>query len=148
VVEKRVVEKTEGPGKTSLVPPLVGGERRCIVAKVWTGVFTLRDFKELLARRIAEDNAGSVNMQSDQAMELLNECLPRNLMLKRIFREEKEGESIMDSSAGELHHGNIVAIRASLKTVEFTRDNETKIRELDKIIRYAEQLKNLTKGER
>ena len=118
------------------------------MAKVWTGVFTLGDFKELLARRIAEDNAGSVNMQSDQAMELLNECLPRNLMLKRIFCEEKEGESIMDSSAGELNHGNIIAIRASLKTVEFTRDNETKIRELDKIIRYAEQLKNLAKGER
>jgi len=48
----------------------------------------------------------------------------------------------------ELYHENIVAMRASLKTIEFTRDVETVIRELDRIILYAEQLKRLVKGER
>lgn len=67
------------------------------MAQVKRGVFTLGEFKELLARRIAEETAGTVNMQSDQAMELINECLPRNMMLKRLFHEEKEGESIMDT---------------------------------------------------
>ncbi|MFB0559509.1 MAG: hypothetical protein ACETVS_03135, partial [Dehalococcoidales bacterium] len=56
------------------------------------GVFSLGEFNKLLAKRIAEDKAEGINMQSDQALELINECLPRNLMVKRLFHEEKEGE--------------------------------------------------------
>ena len=67
------------------------------MSEVKKGVLTLGKFKELLARRIAEEKAGTINIQSDQALELINECLPRNLMLKRIFHEDKEGESIMDT---------------------------------------------------
>jgi hypothetical protein len=43
---------------------------------------------------------------------------------------------------------NIVAIRACLLTVEQSRDLEAIIRALDQIIKYAEQLKRLAKGER
>ena len=43
---------------------------------------------------------------------------------------------------------NIVAIRACLLTVEQSRDLEAIIRALDQIIKYAEQLKWLAKGER
>jgi hypothetical protein len=67
------------------------------MSEVRKGVYTLGDFKELLSKRIAEDGAEGVNVQSDQALELLNECLPRNLMLTRLFHEMKEGESIMDA---------------------------------------------------
>jgi len=67
------------------------------MSEVTKCVYTLGDFKEMLARRIAEDRAGAVNMQSDQALELLNECLPRNMMVKKLFLEDKEGESILDA---------------------------------------------------
>jgi len=67
------------------------------MSEVRKGVYTLRDFKELLSKRIADDGAEGVNIQGDQALELLNECLPRNLMVKRLFNEMKEGESIMDT---------------------------------------------------
>jgi hypothetical protein len=67
------------------------------MSEVRKGVYTLGDFKELLSKRIADDGAEGVNIQGDQALELLNECLPRNLMLKCLFHEEKEGESIMDT---------------------------------------------------
>ena len=67
------------------------------MSEVKKGVYTLGDFKHRLSESIATDKAEGANMQSDQALELLNECLPRNLMLKRLFHEEKEGESIMDT---------------------------------------------------
>jgi len=67
------------------------------MSEVQRGVYTLGDFKHRLSESIASDKAEGVNMQSDQALELINECLPRNQMLKRLFHEEKDGESIMDT---------------------------------------------------
>ena len=48
----------------------------------------------------------------------------------------------------ELIHGNCIAIRASVKQIEFTRNNEVKLREVEKIERYAEQLKRFLRRER
>jgi hypothetical protein len=67
------------------------------MSEVRKGVYTLGAFKELLSKRIAKDGAEGVNIQGDQALELLNECLPRNLLFKKLFLETKEGESIMDT---------------------------------------------------
>ena len=61
-------------------------------------VYTLSDFKELLARRIAKERLGETNMQSDEALELLNEILPRNMMVRKLFREDDEALSIMDAN--------------------------------------------------
>jgi hypothetical protein len=49
---------------------------------------------------------------------------------------------------GDIFHSNVVGIRACLLTVERSRDLEDIIRALDQIIKYAEQLKWLAKGER
>ncbi len=38
-----------------------------------------------------------INIQSDEALELLNECLPRNMMVKKLFLEEAELQSILDT---------------------------------------------------
>jgi hypothetical protein len=72
-------------------------ERRWTMSEARKGVYTLGAFKELLSKRIAKDGAEGVNIQGDQALELLNECLPRNLLFKKLFLETKEGESIMDT---------------------------------------------------
>jgi hypothetical protein len=39
---------------------------------------------------------GELNIQSDEALELINESLPRNMMVARLFLEETTGESITD----------------------------------------------------
>ena len=57
--------------------------------------YTLRDFITNLENC---GNAGNINIQSDEALELINECLPRNMMVKKIFREDKEGDSILDTA--------------------------------------------------
>ena len=43
-----------------------------------------------------EQGLRETNIQNDLALETINECLPRNMMVKKIFLEEKEGESVMD----------------------------------------------------
>jgi len=57
--------------------------------------YTLRDFITNLEHC---GNAGDINMQSDKALELINECLPRNMMVKKIFHEKREGDSILDTA--------------------------------------------------
>ncbi len=59
--------------------------------------YTLGQFKEKLARLIAQERASKVNIQSDAALELINRCLPRNMMTKKLFLEEQEAESILDT---------------------------------------------------
>ena len=58
--------------------------------------YTLGQFKEKLSRLIADERAGKVNIQSDVALELINRCLPRNMMAKKLFLEEQEDESFLD----------------------------------------------------
>jgi hypothetical protein len=55
-------------------------------------IYTVGDFIHNLKGQGVE----AENMQSDKAVEAINECLPRNLMVTRLFREEKD-ESIMDA---------------------------------------------------
>ena len=38
-----------------------------------------------------------INIQSDEALELMNECLPRNMMVKKLFVEELKAQSILDT---------------------------------------------------
>ena len=59
--------------------------------------YTLGQFKEKLARLIAQKRAGKVNIQTDAALKLINRCLPRNMMTRKLFLEEQEGESIFDT---------------------------------------------------
>ena len=59
--------------------------------------YTLGQFKEKLAHVIAQERAGKVNIQSDVALKLINRCLPRNMMTKKLFLEEQESESIFDT---------------------------------------------------
>jgi len=66
------------------------------VSQVRKQIYTLGDFKEMLSRRIAEERFGQINIQDDAALELINEVLPRNLMLTRLF-QESDGISIMDT---------------------------------------------------
>ena len=45
---------------------------------------------------LEQHGLGLLNIQSHEAREVINECLPRNMMVKKIFLEEKEGDSILD----------------------------------------------------
>jgi hypothetical protein len=56
-------------------------------------LYTVGDFVHNLAQRQGIDQ---LNIQSDDALEMLNECLPRNMMAKKLFKEEPEEESISD----------------------------------------------------
>ena len=53
--------------------------------------YTIADFIDNLA---SEPNKDKIDLQDDEALELLNEYLPRNLMVKRILPER---ENILDS---------------------------------------------------
>ena len=53
--------------------------------------YTIGDFARNL---LSEANADKIDLQSDEALELLNEYLPRNLMVRRILPER---ESNFDS---------------------------------------------------
>ena len=48
--------------------------------------YTIGDFARNL---LSEANADKIDLQSDEALELLNECLPRNLMVRRILPERE-----------------------------------------------------------
>ena len=48
--------------------------------------YTIADFARNL---LNEANADKIDLQSDEALELLNECLPRNLMVRRILPERE-----------------------------------------------------------
>ena len=48
--------------------------------------YTIADFARNL---LSEANADKIDLQSDEALELLNECLPRNLMVRRILPERE-----------------------------------------------------------
>ncbi len=48
--------------------------------------YTIADFARNL---LSEANADNIDLQSDEALELLNECLPRNLMVRRILPERE-----------------------------------------------------------
>ena len=53
--------------------------------------YTIADFARNL---LSEANADKIDLQSDEALELLNEYLPRNLMVRHILPER---ENIFDS---------------------------------------------------
>lgn len=60
-------------------------------------LYTLGDFASNLESELKSNKGLSdANMQSDEALELLNELLPRNMMAKKLFLEKKERESILD----------------------------------------------------
>ncbi len=61
-------------------------------------VYTLGDFRRELERQYRHDlrAMNKVNIQSDEALDMLNRCLPRNLMVKKLFHEDEEGVSVMD----------------------------------------------------
>lgn len=60
-------------------------------------LYTLGEFGANLQRQFKSfKGLKDRNMQSDEALELLNELLPRNIMAKKLFPEEKEGDSILD----------------------------------------------------
>lgn len=61
-------------------------------------VYTLGDFIANLRRECP--NPSDVNMQSDEALEHINACLPRNMMVKKLFLEERAGKSILDVKLG------------------------------------------------
>jgi len=48
--------------------------------------YTIADFARNL---LSEANADKIDLQSDEALELLNEYLPRNLMVRRILPERE-----------------------------------------------------------
>ena len=56
-------------------------------------LYTVGDFVRKLTQR---DGIDRLNIQSDEALEMLNECLPHNIMAKKLFKEEPEEESISD----------------------------------------------------
>ena len=60
-------------------------------------LYTLGDFASNLESEL-RSNKGlrDTNIQGDEALELLNELLPRNMMAKKLFLEKKERESILD----------------------------------------------------
>jgi len=60
-------------------------------------LYTLGDFASNLESEL-RSNKGlrDSNIQSDEALELLNELLPRNMMVKKIFVEKEDTESILD----------------------------------------------------
>jgi len=60
-------------------------------------LYTLGEFGANLQRRFKYfKGLKDCNIQSDEALELLNELLPRNMMAKKLFLEEKETESVFD----------------------------------------------------
>ncbi len=60
-------------------------------------LYTLGDFASNLESELKSNKGlGDANIQSDEALELLNELLPRNMMAKKLFLEEKEIESVLD----------------------------------------------------
>lgn len=60
-------------------------------------LYTLGEFGANLQRRFKYSKGlKDCNIQSDEALEVLNELLPRNMMVKKIFLEKKERESILD----------------------------------------------------
>jgi len=60
-------------------------------------LYTLGDFASNLESELKSNKGLSdTNMQSDEALELLNELLPRNMMVQKIFLEKEETESILD----------------------------------------------------
>lgn len=60
-------------------------------------LYTLGDFASNLESELKSNKGlGDANIQSDEAFELLNELLPRNMMAKKLFLEEKEIESVLD----------------------------------------------------
>lgn len=60
-------------------------------------LYTLGDFAKNLGKELRSNKGlGDINIQSDEALELLNELLPRNMMTRKMFLEDKEGESISD----------------------------------------------------
>lgn len=60
-------------------------------------LYTLGDLATNLESEL-RSNKGlhDTNIQSDEALELLNELLPRNMMVKKLFVEEEATESILD----------------------------------------------------
>lgn len=60
-------------------------------------LYTLGDFASNLESELKSNKGLSdANIQGDEALEVLNELLPRNMMVKRLFLEKKERESILD----------------------------------------------------
>jgi hypothetical protein len=55
-------------------------------------IYRLADF----IYNLEQQGMGELNIQSDEALELINESLPRNMMVARLFLEETTGESITD----------------------------------------------------
>lgn len=45
---------------------------------------------------LEQEGVGELNIQSEDALEIINRCLPRNMMIKKLFLEEKESDSILD----------------------------------------------------
>lgn len=60
-------------------------------------LYTLGDFASNLESELKSNKGLSdTNIQSDEALEVLNELLPRNMMAKKLFLEKKEIESVLD----------------------------------------------------
>ena len=61
-------------------------------------VYTIGDFIRELSWKYRHEWVlmEKVNIQSDEALEMLNRCLPRNLIVQKIFREDEKGISIID----------------------------------------------------
>jgi hypothetical protein len=60
-------------------------------------VYTLGQFAGNLESELkSNQRLRDANIQSEKALVLLNELLPRNMMVKRLFLEEKEADSILD----------------------------------------------------
>lgn len=60
-------------------------------------LYTLGEFGANLQRRFKYfKGLKDCNIQSDEALEVLNELLPRNMMVQKIFLEKEEKESIFD----------------------------------------------------
>ncbi len=55
-------------------------------------IYTVGDF----IKNLKEQGVEAENIQDEKSLEAINECLPRNLMVARLFREEKD-ESMMDA---------------------------------------------------
>ncbi len=49
--------------------------------------YTLLDFVENLKAE-GGNNIGHINMQSDEATDIINDCLPRNQLLRRMFETD------------------------------------------------------------
>lgn len=61
-------------------------------------LYSLGDFRRNLEAHYNHDLRAldKVNIQSHGALEAINECLPRNMMVKKIFQEKEDTESILD----------------------------------------------------